>query len=473
MIDILIKNGEIFTMSGEGAGYIEDGAVAIDGNKIAAVGPTADLEKEYQAERTVDATMKAVLPGLIDGHLHTSIALTRGVAQDGPIWAEGVDPYIDQMDLDGIKAGAQLAAVEAIRAGTTTLADYGPGVALAAPIYEEIGVRAALSGLIRELPPATNRMDTSAPLPFDYSVGERSYNQNLELVEKWHGAADGRLTAMFGPQAPNVCSKELLIRIRESAEKYDVKLHVHLAQSEAETIQIRERWGQRPHEVLEEVGYLGERLLAAHMICLDEEEVRKVARSGASMAYCPSSLVICDGIVPPADVFSREGGNVCLGTDEASSNNGTNIFSEMKLGTLFLKLKRRDPTEMPAWKILRMATIEGATALGLGKEIGSLEPGKKADLILVDLNRPSMVPVLHSPVRNIVPNLVLSARGDEVVLSIIDGRVVFENGKVLTIDEREVLAYAQKCGKEISRKAEESVRDRQTVPYQMTRQGKY
>jgi len=473
MVDILIKNGDLFTMSGEGVGYIEDGAVAIDRGKIIAVGASSELEKAYPAERVIDASMKAVLPGLIDGHIHTSITLTRGVAQDGPTWWEGVDPYFSSMNLDTLKAGAQLAIVEAIRAGTTTLGDYGPGTSITAAIFEEAGVRAALSGLIRELSPSSRLEDPTQPLPFDPPTGERSHQENLDLVEKWHGKADGRITTMFGPQAPNFVSKELFIRVRESAEKYNVKLHVHLAQSANEVIQVQARYGQRPFEVLKEVGYLSDRLLAAHMIENTDDEVREVAKSGAAMAFCPSSLLICDGIVPPADVFTDAGGYACLGTDEASSNNGTNIFSEMKMGSLCLKMKRKDPAAMPAWKILRMATIEGARAIGLGDDIGSLEPGKKADIILVDLNRPSMIPVLRSPVRNIVPNLVLSARGDEVTMSMVDGKIIYENGKIQTMNEPEVLLFAQQTGVEASQKAETVVIDRNTVPYQLTQEGKY
>ena len=473
MIDILIINGDVFTMGGEGTGYVENGAIAIDRGTIIAVGTTSELEKAYQAERIIDAAGKAVLPGLIDGHIHTAITLTRGVAQDGPVWWEGVDPYFAHLNLDCLQAGAKLAIVEAIRAGTTTMGDYGSGITLTAPIFKKSGIRAALCGMIRELPPSSRLADPSDPVTFDTAIGERWFHENLELVDKWQGAADGRITTMFGPQAPNFVGKALMLKVRESAEKYDVKLHVHLAQSDNEVIQTQARYGQRPTEVLKEVGYLTDRLIAAHMILNTDDEVRAVAHSGASMAFCPSSLLICDGIIPPADVFSDAGGVVCLGTDEASSNNGTNIFSEMKIGSLCLKMKGQDPAAMPAWKILRMATIDGARALGLGEQIGSLEIGKKADIILVDLNTPSMTPVLHSPVRNIVPNLVLSARGDEVATSIIDGKIIYENGIILTMDEQEVLAYAQKSGADASQRAESSVRDSNTVPYQLTRVGKY
>ncbi len=473
MIDMLIVHGDVFTMTGDGVGYIEDGAVAVDGASIKAVGPTAALEREFTAERMVDARMKAVLPGFIDGHMHTVIALSRGLAQDAPTWHEGVDPYFNNLTADAIHAGAQLVAAEALRSGTTTFGDYGPGISFVAPFYEKIGVRAALSGLISEVPPIESELGPNELYPFEPSIGEFRLMENLELIEKWNGAGNGRITAMLGPQGPDYCSKELLVRIRECAERYGVKLHHHVAQSEVELIQIKKRYRKRPVEFLKEIGYLGERLLAVHMSRCAEEEVKEVARSGASMAFCPSSQVLCDGIASPADVFSRAGGNVCLGTDETCTNNGANIFLELKTACLLLKMKRRDLTEMPAWKVLRMATIEGARAIGLGNEIGSLETGKKADIILVDLDRPTMTPVLRRPVRNIVPNLVLSANGTEVSMSIIDGKVVHENGTLLTFDERESLAFAQRAAEELSEAADALVRKRNTTQFRLTQEGKY
>lgn len=473
MIDILITHGDVFTMASQGVGYIEDGAVAVDGGKIVAVGPSSELEKSYTAERNIDATMKAVLPGLVDGHLHSVIAITRGLAQDAPTWHEGVDPFFNCLTPDAIQAGAQLAAIEAVRAGTTTLVDYGPGVTFTAPFYQKLGVRAALSCLISELPPIESELSPGELYPLDPDIGESRFMENIELVEKWHGAADGRITTMFGPQGPDYCSKALLLRIREAAERHDLKLHHHVGQSEMEITQLQKRYGKRPIEFLKDIGYLGKRLLAVHMSRCTEEEVQEVAQSGASMAFCPSSQVLCDGIVSPADLFSKAGGRVCLGSDETCTNNGTNIFVEMKLAAILLKMKSQDLTEMPTWKVLRMATIEGAHAIGLGDYIGSLETGKKADIILVDLGCPSMTPVLRHPVRNIVPNLVLSARGDEVVLSIIDGKIIYENGEILTIDEMRSIAYAQESAQQVAESAAPMVREKNTPQFQLTKQGKY
>ena len=473
MIDILVTHGDVFTMAGGGVGYIEDGAVAVDRGRIVTVGPSAELEKEYGAERKIDATNKAVLPGLIDGHLHTVIAILRGLGQDAPTWHEGVDPYFEQLNPDAVMAGAQLSSIEAVRAGTTTLGDYGPGMLMALPFYETLGVRAGVCTLVSEVPPLESTLAEGELYPFDPSIGEMRLAENLEMIDKWNGAADGRFTVMIGPQGADYCTVELFGKIKEIAGKHDLKIHMHIGQGDREMLQMKNRYGKRPVEFLEEIGYLNERLIAVHMVKCSDDEVRKIARSGASMAFCPSSLIICDGIVPPADVFSAAGGAVCLGTDETSSNNGTNIFSEMKLASLTLNMKNQDPTHMPTWKVLRMATIEGAKALGLDNEIGSLEEGKKADVILVDLDRPSMAPALRRPVRNIVPNLVLSARGDEVSLSIIDGKIVYENGKILTVDEAECIAYAQQTAEEICEVVDAEVRKRRTMQFRLTEEGKY
>jgi 5-methylthioadenosine/S-adenosylhomocysteine deaminase len=473
MIDLLLTNGDLFTMAGNGVGYLEQGAVAIDGNRIVDVGPSPELQARYQARRTIDATMKAILPGLIDGHLHTVIAILRGLGQDAPTWHEGVDAFFEQLTPAAVLAGAQLSAIEAIRAGTTTLGDYGPGMPIALPFYEKLGVRARVCTLISEVPPVESMLAEGELYPFDPAIGESRFQENLDLIGQWNGAANGRITVMIGPQGADYCSKDLFEKIKEAAGKHGLKIHMHIGQGNREILQMKNRYGVRPVEFLQAIGYLDEQLIAVHMVKCTDEEVEQVASSGASMAFCPSSLIICDGIVPPADVFSRTGGKVCLGTDETSSNNGTNLFSEMKLASLALNMKNQDPTLMPTWKVLRMATIEGAQAIGLDQEIGSLEPGKKADLILVDLRKPSMMPVLRDPIRNIVPNLVLSARGDEVAMSIIDGQVVYEDGRITTVEEDELLESIQQVSEEVSARAAKEVRRRKTFQHRLTLEDRY
>jgi 5-methylthioadenosine/S-adenosylhomocysteine deaminase len=203
---------------------------------------------------------------------------------------------------------------------------------------------------------------------------------------------------------------------------------------------------------LAELGYLDEQLLAVHLTEASDDEAAMVARSGARLALCSGSIGIIDGIVPPAHVFRRNGGLVALGSDQASGNNCNNVFNEMKLTALFNKIKYRDPTVMPAWEVLRMATVEGASAIGLGDEIGSLEEGKQADLVLVDLTALNLTPVLDGPVRNIVPNLVYAASGREVKLVMVAGRVLVRDGHVLSVNECAVRAEAQAQAEALSQR---------------------
>jgi 5-methylthioadenosine/S-adenosylhomocysteine deaminase len=231
-------------------------------------------------------------------------------------------------------------------------------------------------------------------------------------------------------------------------------IHMHVAQGEREIDQMLKRYGKRTPAFLEQIGYLDDQLLAVHLTEATDEEAIQIAASGARMVLCSGSIGLIDGIVPPAVVFRSAGGPVALGSDQAAGNNCNNIFNEMKLTALFNKIKYRDPTVMPAWEALRMATIEGAQALGMADEIGSLRPGKKADLILVDLNALNLTPVLTEPIRNIVPNLVYAASGREVDLVMVDGRILVRNGRVLGVDEEAVREEAQLRAQEVAEAVE-------------------
>ena len=229
-------------------------------------------------------------------------------------------------------------------------------------------------------------------------------------------------------------------------------IHMHVAQGDREIDQMRKRYGQRTPAYLDEIGYLDGQLLAVHLTEATDEETALIAGRGAHMALCSGSIGIIDGIVPPAHVFRQAGGPVALGSDQASGNNCVNIFNEMKLTALFNKIKYRDPKVMPAWDVLRMATIEGAEAIGLAGQIGSLEPGKQADLIMVDLRELNLSPVLTDPIRNIVPNLVYSASGHEVTTAMVDGKVLMRDRRLLTVDENAIREEAQQCAETVARR---------------------
>jgi 5-methylthioadenosine/S-adenosylhomocysteine deaminase len=246
--------------------------------------------------------------------------------------------------------------------------------------------------------------------------------------------------------------REQLLQVKRLAERDGLMIHMHVAQGDREIDQMVKRYGQRPPAYLADLGYLDRQLVAVHLTEATDEEAAMIARSGAGMALCSGSIGIIDGIVPPAHAYRQAGGLVALGSDQAAGNNCNNIFNEMKLTALFNKIKYRDPTVMPAWEVLRMATIEGACAIGLGDEIGSLEAGKQADLIVVDLTALNLSPVLDAPVRNIVPNLVYAGSGHEVRDVMVAGRFLVRDGKLITADEAAIRTEAQEQAEALARR---------------------
>jgi 5-methylthioadenosine/S-adenosylhomocysteine deaminase len=441
----LIIHAHLFTMQRDGVGYVADGAIAIEGSRIVAVGSTTELTARFLADETVDATDCAVLPGLIDAHMHTPWAIARGVAQDVAHWMQkALAPYSRHLTPEAALAGAKLNVLEALKAGTTTMVDYTQPIPGWAEFFVQTGVRGRLTPTINSLPPGGMAGWKIGDLyPFDLEEGQRAIDEAVAFAHDWHGAADGRITVMLGPQAPDMLPREQLLQVKRLAEAEGLMIHMHVAQGDREIDQMVKRTGLRTPDYLADLGYLDRQLLAVHLTEATDEEAAMIAGSGAGMALCSGSIGIIDGIVPPSHAYRQAGGLVALGSDQAAGNNCNNIFNEMKLTALFNKIKFRDPTVMPAWEVLRMATIEGARAIGLGDEIGSLEAGKQADLIVVDLTALNLSPVLDAPVRNIVPNLVYAASGHEVRDVMVAGRFLVRDGRVLTADELAIRAEAQ------------------------------
>lgn len=460
MVDIFIEHGTLLTMRGEGVGALEDGAIAIEDGRIIDVGRTHRLKRLHRgAEWVFNARGKAVLPGFIDAHIHTSLTLLRGEAQDVPEieWMlKTVAPFTKYITSEHRVAGAALGVLEAIKAGTTTLGEVGLDLdEITSRVYKPSGIRACLAPLINEIGPGS-RPDPYKPYIFHPDIGEQRLREALEFVGRWDGAEGGRFTCMLAPHAADMMSKELLLRVREEAESRGLSLHMHVAQGGREEIQMKLRYGVSTIRFLDSIGYLDDRLLAVHCHQASEDELALLASRGVRYVSCPSSIALIDGITPPLALYLSLGGRAAaLGSDQACGNNSHNMLVEMKVAALLNKTRHRDPTVLPAWRMLRIATIEGAKALGLGDQIGSLEPGKRADIIILDLKKPHMTPILHSPVRNIAPNIVYSARGDEVETVIIDGRVVMKDRSLLTLKEEEVMAKAQRAAEEIAEKAAE------------------
>ena len=408
-LDVIIHGGYVLTMEGPGSGMIPNGAVAIRGDSIVAVGPAPEILKQYSAHRYVDAHDHAVLPGLIDCHIHTSNAIVRGGSQDIAKWMySGVLPLLSLAETEDLVAGSMLNIIEAVKKGTTTFCDY------------------------------------------DFPM--------LELIKN-HIAAGTRVVAAE--------------KIRSSAEKMNLGIHMHVAQSPRETRQVMQRYGKRPVELLDELGYLDRRLHTAHITETTAAERALLAERGVSMALCTGSIGIINGEIPPAQDYMALAGRVGLGTDQAPGNNCNNLFNEMKFTSILHKVKNTDPTSFPAWKVLRMATIEAAQCMGMEESVGSLRAGKKADVVLVALDTPAMSPVLAWPVRNIVPNLVYSASGSEVDTVLIDGAFVVENGRMRTIDEDAEIKRANRCAQLLCQRLEATGWEKDMPLAGWTREGYY
>ena len=309
----LIIHAHLFTMQGDGVGYVADGAIAIEGSRIVAVGSTAELTARFQADETVDATDCAVLPGLIDAHMHTPWAIARGVAQDVAHWMQkALAPYSRHLTPEAALAGAKLNVLEALKAGTTTMVDYTQPIPGWAEFFVQTGVRGRLTPNINALPRGGMAGWKIGDLyPFDLEEGQRQIDAAVSFAHDWHGAADGRITVMLGPQAPDMLPREQLLQVKRLAEAEGLMIHMHVAQGDREIDQMVKRFGQRTPAYLADLGYLDRQLLAVHLTEATDEEAAMIARSGAGMALCSGSIGIIDGIVPPSHAYPagrRHGG---------------------------------------------------------------------------------------------------------------------------------------------------------------------
>jgi 5-methylthioadenosine/S-adenosylhomocysteine deaminase len=403
---------------------LDRGSVVIEGDKVVSVG----REVKVRADTVIDARGKAVLPGLINGHTHLSMTLLRGVADDMELdsWLKTkIWPIEKNLRAEDCYVGALLGCLEMIKSGTTCFADQYFFMEDVARAVEKAGIRGVLSYGIIEQGDSKKRKS-------EIRTGEN-------LVKTCHGKANGRILTMFGPHAPYTCSPECLAQVKELAKKYKVGIHTHIAESKWEVGEIIKKYGKRPVEHLDAIGFLGPEVLAAHCVQLTEQEIRILHDRGVKPVHNPvSNMKIACGVSPVPEMLAA-GIPVALGTDGAASNNALDMFTEMKFAALLNKVDKFDSTVMPAQSVLEMATVNGARALGLGENLGSLEVGKKADLILVDLRKPHL-----TPLSNVISHLVYSATGSDVDTVIVDGKVVMQGRRVLTLEEDKVLEEAQR-----------------------------
>ncbi|MBX3070167.1 MAG: amidohydrolase family protein [Thermomicrobiales bacterium] len=446
MYDLLITNATLLTMAGDGAGYIEDGAVAVEGSKIVAVGPREEVEGNDRARQTIDAGGNLIMPGLVDVHMHSASVIARGLAQEVATWmGSAYGPLVRHIRDEDAPLYTMVALMEGIANGTTTFGDYDAPMNELLASHVALGNRAVVCQGTTEINWADReqwieqgwRPGTAPPLNRAY--GEAGLAAEIALYDRWHGYDNDRIRVIFAPVAADMTSEELLLEFQRVARARNSSIHLHVAQDPRENNAMVERSGLRAIPYLDSIGLLAPDTIAVHMCMTTDDEIELAASRNVRMACCTNSIGIIDGVVPPARRFRELGGVVGLGSDQAPGNNSHNIFAEMRATAMFAKIKADDPTVLPAWQVLRMATIDGARVLGVDDLTGSLEAGKEADLIMIDLQGPPMAPVIRHPARNLVANLVYAQTGSGVLMSMVAGKVIYEDRRFTNVDKTAVL----------------------------------
>ncbi len=405
---------------------VPQGEVVIEGGIITYSGP-ARQEGEKDFTRVIEGKDKLIMPGFINTHTHAAMSLFRGYADDMPLqeWLEKrIWPVEAKLNEGDIYWGTLLAICEMIRGGTTCFADMYFYMEEAAKACLESGMRASLSqGLVG----------------LDAAKGMASLEEGKKLVRDWHGKGEGRITVMLGPHAPYTCPPEYLRKVAGAAELLQVPIHIHLAETRNEVEETLRMHGKRPVELMEQIGLLEQKVLAAHCVYLTRGEMHMMAENKTAVAHNPgSNLKLGSGVAPLADLLQR-GVLVSLGTDGAASNNNLDMLEEMRLAALLQKGFGEDPTLVPAEEALALATVNGAGALFLEEGTGTLKEGSRADLIMVKLGSPHLHP-LHS----ITAHLAYSALSSDVELTMIDGNILMEKGDLKTVDEERILFETEK-----------------------------
>lgn len=410
---IILKN--ILALLPEGdRDVIRETDIYIEGSKIASIGKKPE---GFSEDKVIDGKDRFAIPGLVNCHTHSYMSFMRNVADDLSFmdWLFGtIDPIEQQMTDEDTYWGACLAIIEMMKSGTTCFNDMQMNIHQTTRAVKESGMRAVISrGLVGS------------------GNDEAGQMRLRQAYEERDAAADcDRLTFMLGPHAPYTCDDGFMRIVSEEAKKNHMRIHVHLSESESEIEQIREKYHCTPIEMAAKNGLFDVPAVAAHCVQITEGDMDILREKNVSVVTNPASNMKLGNGFAPVPKMLEKGINVCIGTDGAASNNSLNLFHEMSLLALIHKGVERTPQCISAAETIRIATINGAKALGLEKEIGSLEEGKKADIAILNLNTPSL-----TPRNNLIAGLSYSANGSEVETVIIDGKITMENRKILTMDE--------------------------------------
>lgn len=426
-VALVVTGGSVVTMD-ESRRVLQPGAVAIDGRQIVAVGTPDEIDAAFDASDRIDAPSGIVLPGLINTHTHAPMVLYRGLADDLALM-EWLEQHIFPAEARTVSpafvaAGTRLAALEMIRSGTTTFADMYYFEEVIAEATRAAGLRAVLGQTVIRFPVA------DAPTPEDALARADAFIRQYR--------DDDLIVPAVAPHAMYTLAPETLQAARALADRHGVPLLIHLAETRDEYDGARREHGRTPTAYLAAHGVLGPNVLGAHGVWLDPPDIATVAEHGTSISHNPESNMKLASGTAPVSALLAAGVKVGLGTDGAASNNDLDMFEAMRTAALLHKLVEQDPRALPAPTVLEMATRMGAEALGLGDRVGSLVPGKRADVIVVETARPHMTP-MYDP----VSHLVYTAKGSDVTTTIVNGRVLMRDRRVLTLDEAAVLEEAR------------------------------
>jgi len=433
MNDIGIFGAKILSMD-KNFSIINDGAIIIDKGKIVEIGDSEKLRINFPVLKSIEAKGKLVMPGLINTHTHSAMTIFRGFADDIALksWLhEFVFPSeAKYINAETVKLGTTLAIVEMLLSGTTTYNDMYFYVQEAAEVTEKFGMRAVLSEGIIDYP------TPSAASP------EIGIIHTEELLQNWKN--NTLINIAISAHSPYSCSKNLLQKVKSFADKHAIKLHIHLAETQWEVVEIQKLHKLTPTEYLESIGILDSNVIAAHSVHLTEHDIDLYAKYGLGVAHNPEcNMKLASGVAPIPKLLAK-GVKVGIGTDGVASNNNLDIFQDLRTAAFVHKLVNSNPSLVNAKEMVKMATIGGAQVLGLEHEIGSLEKGKKADLLIVDLFKPHLMPIY-----DIYSHIVFSMTGNDVETSIINGKIVMENRFIKGLDFANLSSQVQEIANKI------------------------
>ena len=427
----LIVGGDLLLTLDEQGRVLRDGALAVSDGRIVDIGLAAALEARWTATTRVDGKGRLVMPGLVNVHNHTPLMITRGMIEDigfAPMYTPGI-PQGHWLDADDAYALSSLGMYELLRAGCTTVVDYYRYPSSCARAAAELGVRAVIAGRVHDADPAALAVGR---YEHRTGIGQASLRENAELVERWNGHDGGRIRCDWAPHAPDTCSDDLLREVGRLAEAHGGNLHTHLAQLPIEVEAVQARSGLTPARLLDKLGLLNERLIAAHCIHMERADIELCGKAGITVAHAPIGNAKGGRIAPIVELRDA-GARIALCTDTFSGD----LIEAMRWSIAMQRIDRQGNV-LDARTVLDWGTREGAAALGMGSEIGSLEIGKRADIVLLDNRSPSLAPLIDG-----YGVLVHSASGRDVDTVIVGGRIVLAGGQPLNVDGAEIVTRAQ------------------------------